>query len=149
MITFKQFLKEKVDKIPALDGGREIYITDILLFSEKGNVLSTLKKVKRLYSQTDIEDCWESSLNVVHTGVNFDQARACILEHMQMGKKLNNSVIINSILEQVDTLKAIVGTFKVVAVVHRDDYEYIAFGVDVNLNAYNAAKHAAEDLSDF
>ena len=153
MITFKQFIKEKVDKIPALDGGREIYITDTLLYSGERNALilkSTVKEIERLYDQTDMVDYWEynNGAKLVHTGVNFDQARACILEHMQMGDKLNRPIIIDRILEQVDRLKAVVGTFKVM-VIYKDDYEYIAFGVDVDLNAYNAAKHAAEDLSDF
>ena len=151
MITFKQFFRESVDKIPVLDGKREVYVTETFLYSgeRKGLIHSTFKEIERLYDETDITDyIYNNGARLVHTGVNFDRARACILEHMQMGDKLNRPIIINRILEQVDRLKAVVGTFKVM-VIYKDDYEYIAFGVDVNLDRYKGMSHAADDLSGF
>jgi hypothetical protein len=153
MITFKQFLKENAKKIPALNGGREIYATEAFIYHNELNAAilrSTIKPLERVYDDLDLIYGWDFNYGgrVMYTGDNFDQARASLVECMEVQEKLNNATIINRILEQVDILKEVVGTFKVISL-DAPSYEYITFGIEVNLDAYNAASHSQEDLLGF
>ena len=150
MITFKQFFKESVDKIPVLDGRREIYMANatITVFKHRNSNANVTELYRLDYEE---EEVFDRSIKA-YTGNNFDEARTSLLHHMQMSTNLNHSVTIKQLLEQVDKLKAVVGTFKISTyekVKFTHIFEYIWFGVEVDKHAYKGINHAQDDLKGF
>lgn len=147
MFTFKQFLKESTSRIPVLDGEREVYIFDIdQHLNPQPFIRTTSKGILRSFDTASprcIVD-YHSALNIILKWIQQEYE-----EYMPFSENLQTDLLKTK--ELFSVLKGVHGIWKVwdySGYPPRNTFS-ITVGFEVDLDAYNAAKHAAEDLSDF
>ena len=140
--------------IPVLDGEREIYyifINDYLLINPDSGGMTRMSRGLNMWGHTEetIVSGYEQAMDIVK-----DQCRRKAWARYMSEQQLQE--VIQTIVERLQPLKHIKGTWRVVNVGSNDyggcvdvfSKEFIV-GVEVDVDAYNTAKHAADDLKDF
>jgi hypothetical protein len=152
--------------IPALDGQREVYVTTLLTtypdneeiicsLSEDPNNEETIVEeqhvndVERLGNGWGGASYWDADClgEVVYVGKNFNNALETYKDLISQ-QKITSQQTVQDALHQANKLKHIVGVFKVISICQSGITDLV-FGVEVDVDAYNTAKHAADDLKDF
>ena len=157
MITFKQFFKESVDKIPALDGEREVY-ESIICTTRSHHTFTPLRRMEDLH----LSRYWDNRHKVfasIYVGEDYHQASRVFLAEVNMLLKSVNrtedpydTIRIEEISTNIEKVKDVTGLFKVLRSSYNAGFtsvEELRFGVEVNQDAYEGISHAQGDLKGF
>jgi hypothetical protein len=162
--------------IPALDGQREVYVTTLLTKCDPSleyaddeddgifddNITPNGSSRCRVSADSDTRyvdgierlgngwggaSYWDADClgEVVYTGKDFNNA---LNTYRDLIPPSTPDHVTQQALHQANKLKSVFGAFKVISI-RNSGLEDFVFGVDVDVDAYNAAKQAADDLKDF
>ena len=153
MITFKQFFKESVDKIPVLDGEREIY--EIIFFPEfeddyyqtdsksKNSKLARIRPIR--YNWWDRKGVEAYKEKTRYVGRDVNEA----LDELEQTLSFCDMYLPPDFISSdphFRTIKDLMGVWKVI---WRVDVKIVHLGIEIDVDAYKPLSHTADDLLGF